>query len=166
MDSNSLLLVLGGAAAVGALFYFVNRGSKPEPEQKPAAAGSNALQLQAYERLTLLVDRIAIPNLVSRTSHDGLSARDMQFVLTKTIRDEFEYNITQQIYVSADVWAAVRNLKEKNLLLINQVSAALPPDASGRDLSRALLEHLMTDKQANMPEMVSAALSFEAKKLL
>ncbi|MBV9986788.1 MAG: hypothetical protein JO301_03865, partial [Chitinophagaceae bacterium] len=131
MDSNSLLLILGGAAVVGGLFYVLNRSPKPETPEKPAGTGSNALQLQAYERLALLVDRIAIPNLLNRTSHDGLSAREMQFVLTKTIRDEFDYNISQQIYVSADVWTAVRNLKEKNLLLINQVSAALLPNASG-----------------------------------
>ena len=36
------------------------------------------LQLQAYERLTLLTDRIALPNLVNRVNQPGLSAREMQ----------------------------------------------------------------------------------------
>ena len=168
MDSNSLLMILGGAAVVGALYYFLNKGSKPAPAENMAstAGNNNALRLQAYERLALLVDRIAIPNLVSRTSHDGLNARDLQFILTKTIREEFEYNITQQIYVSEEVWNAVKNLKEKNLLLINQAAASLAPNAPALELSRKILEHLMTDKAATLPELVSQALSFEAKKLM
>lgn len=161
-------MIVVGVAVAGGLFYVLKQPSRTSPEQeKPVpAARDNSLQLQAYERLALLVDRISIPNLIGRTSHDGLSAREMQFVLTKSIRDEFEYNITQQIYVTQEVWSAVKNLKEKNLLTINQIAATLAPDASGLDLNRALLDFLVTDKHANLPELVSEALSFEAKKLL
>lgn len=169
MDSK--YLVLAGVVAVGCLAYFYFLRPKPADthtaEKLPKTnTGSVALQLQAYERLTLLVDRIAIPQLVSRISYEGLSARDMQLVLTRSIRDEFDYNITQQIYVTPETWNAVRSLKEKNLLIINQVAALLPPTASGLELNRALLEYLMHDDKANMHELVSEALSFEAKKLL
>jgi hypothetical protein len=167
MDSNALLMILAGAAVVGGLFYVLNRPSKPGPAEIETKTNphANALQLQAYERLILLVDRIAIPNLISRTSHEGLSAQEMQFVLTKTIRDEFDYNITQQIYIAPEAWNAVKGLKEKNLLIINQVAASLAPNASGLDLNRAILQLLTTDKSANLPALVSEALSFEAKKL-
>ncbi len=166
MDSNTLLMIVVGLAVAGGLFYVLKQPSKTDTEKPVGNHGNNGLQLQAYERMALLVDRIAIPNLVGRTSYEGLSARDMQFVLTKSIRDEFEYNITQQIYVTAEVWSAVKNLKEKNLLTINQIAATLPANATGLDLNRALLEFLMTDKQANLPELVSEALSYEAKKLM
>jgi len=165
-DSNTLLMVLTGAAILGGLYYVLKKPAKTEEATQPVAGRSNGLQLQAYERLALLVDRISIPNLIGRTSHDGLTARDMQFVLTKTVRDEFDHNVTQQIYVTAEVWSAVKNLKEKNLLIINQVASVLPASASGRDLNRALLEFLATDQQAKLPELVSAAISFEAKNLL
>lgn len=169
MDSK--YLVLAGVVAVGCLAYFYFLRPKPattaEEEKSPKKDTSSvALQLQAYERLTLLVDRIAISQLVSRISYEGLSARDMQLVLTRSIRDEFDYNITQQIYVTPETWNAVRGLKEKNLLIINQVAALLPPNASGLELNRALLEYLMHDDKANMHELVSEALSYEAKKLL
>lgn len=169
MDSK--YLVLAGVVAVGCFAYFYFLRPKPattteEGKSPKKDTGSVALQLQAYERLTLLVDRIAIPQLVSRISYEGLSARDMQLVLTRSIRDEFDYNITQQIYVTPETWNAVRSLKEKNLLIINQVAALLPPAASGLELNRALLEYLMHDDKANMHELVSEALSFEAKKLL
>jgi hypothetical protein len=154
---------------VGALAYFYFQRSKSEQEtqgEKPANSASVGLQLQAYERLALLVDRIAIQNLVGRTAHDGLSAREMQLVLTRSIRDEFDYNITQQIYITPQTWSAVKSLKEKNLLIINQVAALMPANATGLELNRALLEYMMRDDKANLHELVSEALSYEAKKLL
>jgi len=165
--SDNVLMILVGIAVLGGLYYVLSKPSKPGKEENPITPqASNGLQLQAYERLTLLADRISIPNLVNRTSHEGLTAREMQFVLTKNIRDEFEYNITQQIYVTPEVWNAVKNLKEKNLLIINQVASSLPPGASAFDLNRALLEFMMRDQRSNMSDLVSEALSYEAKKLL
>lgn len=165
-ESNVLYSILIALALIAVLYYLYR---KPKPEtgnRQPANTASVSLQLQAYERLTLLVDRIAIPNLISRTAHEGLSARDMQLVLTRSIRDEFDYNITQQIYITPETWNAVKNLKEKNLLIINQVASVLPANASGLDLNRAILEFLVNDKKANQHELVSEALSYEAKKLL
>lgn len=165
MEMTTILTVLS-VIMIGALFYLFYGQRKSNPEEKQSKNGSNSLQLQAYERLTLLVDRIAIPNLISRTPHDGLSSRDMQLLLTKSIRDEFDYNITQQIYITPEVWNAVKSLKEKNLLIINQISSVLPPNASGLDLNRSILEFLMNDSRSNLHELVSEALSYEAKKLL
>lgn len=165
-ESNLVYSILIGVVLVGALVYLYYRPAKPEGAEKQTNSGSVSLQLQAYERLTLLVDRIAIPNLISRTPQDGLSARDMQLILTKSIRDEFDYNITQQIYITPETWNAVKTLKEKNLLIINQIASALPPTASGLDLQRSVLELIMTDSKSNLHELVSEALSYEAKKLL
>ena len=167
-ETTILYSVLIGLTLIG-LLYFLYRSPKkstPDSVSERKNIGSNAIQLQAYERLILLVDRIAIPNLISRTSHEGLSTREMQLVLTRNIRDEFDYNITQQIYITPETWNAVKSLKEKNLLIINQVASVLPPDASGLDLNRTLLEYLMNDNKANLHELVSEALSYEAKKLL
>ncbi len=166
MDSNTLLIIVAGAAIVGGLYYVLNRPAKPVVTEQRPSQGGNALQLQAYERLILLVDRMSIPNLISRISHEGLSAQEMQFVLTRTIREEFDYNITQQIYIAPEAWNAVKGLKEKNLLFINQVASSLAPHASGLDLSRAILQLLTTDKTASLPTLVSEALSYEARKLL
>jgi hypothetical protein len=164
---DSEYLVLGAVIIVGAFaYFFFMRDKTPKEAEKPAAKGSNSLQLQAYERLILLVDRIAIANQISRASHDGLSAKEMQLVLTRNIRDEFDYNITQQIYINPETWNAVKNLKEKNLLIINQVASLMPPNASALDLNRSILEYMMNDDKANLHELVSQALSFEAKKLL
>jgi hypothetical protein len=131
----------------------------------PGGAPSRQIQLQAYERLILLTDRIALPNLIQRVNQPGLSAREMQSLLTLSIRQEFEHNITQQIYVSAEAWDAVRNYKDQNTLIVNQVGSFMPEEATGNDLNRQLLEMLVQNPKASLQNIVSEVLSYEAKKL-
>jgi hypothetical protein len=90
----------------------------------------------------------------------------MQFFLTQNIRQEFDHNITQRIYVSPESWDAVNKLKEQNLLIINQVASFLPGNASGHDLNKSLLELLMQNPKASLHNIVADALSHEAKNLM
>jgi hypothetical protein len=169
MDNMKVILVCIIVILIALFVAFVLMGKKVV--QKPANdenidPDTRALRLQAYERLTLLVDRIALPNLISRVNQNGVSAREMQILLTRGLKEEFDYNITQQIYVSPEAWGAVKNLKEQNMLVVNQLASALPPNATGLDLNKLLLEYLMTDKKGQLHEVVSEVLSYEAKKLL
>ncbi len=162
---TTLLTVVIGlmiAGFAGYLFYLQRKNQRDEQQSKKASV---SLQLQAYERLTLLTDRIALPNLISRLGNPEISANEMQYLLIKNIKDEFDYNISQQIYVSPEIWNAIRNLKENNLLIINRVGLSVPSMASAATLNRAILEYLMQDQKANLHEVVSEALSYEAKKL-
>lgn len=167
---NSTEIILGVivvlAIAFVAFVYTQKKDKKPIKTGESIDSSTRALQLQAYERLTLLVDRIALPNMISRVNQPGITAREMQVLLTRGIKEEFDYNITQQIYVSTDSWNAVKNLKEQNTLVVNQLASALPPNATSLDLNKLLLEYLMTDKKGQLHEVVGEVLSYEAKKLL
>ena len=165
--SIAIAILLAGSLAF--LFWKQRKEAKILTKDRPQESSninSRQLQLQAYERLILLTDRIALPNLISRVNQPGLSAREMQFLLTQSIKQEFEHNITQQIYVSPEAWDAVRNFKEQNLLVINQVASYLPAEAASSDLNKSLLELVMQNPKASLHNIVSDALSFEAKKLL
>ena len=158
-------------AGVLVYLFLKQRKELKHVQQQGAGAGkedaaTRQLQLQAYERLILLVDRIALPNLIQRVAQPELSAREMQSLLIHTIRQEFEHNITQQIYVSAEAWDAVRNYKEQNLLIINQIASFLPPDATGFDLNKHILDLLVQNPKASLQNIVSDALSYEAKKVM
>jgi hypothetical protein len=87
-------------------------------------------------------------------------------LLTLAIRQEFEHNITQQLYVSPEAWDALRNYKEQNLLIINQIANILPEHAAGIDLNKKLLEFIVENPKASLQNIVADALSFEAKKLM
>ncbi len=169
MDITTVLIIIIVLLIAGFIVYLSyqqNKKDKEEQENQNADPSTRTLRLQAYERLTVLVDRIALPNLISRVNQNGISAREMQLLLTRSMKEEFDYNISQQIYVSPDAWDAVKNLKEQNMLVVNQLAGALPPHATGLDLNKLLLEFLMKDKKGQLHEVVSEVLSYEAKKLM
>ena len=169
MDTLSIFFTVSIVIfTIGSFFILFKWNKKNKTKETPEKISSlsHQMQLQAYERLTLLVDRIALPNLSSRMNQSGLSAKEMQLLLIQTIKQEFDYNITQQIYVSAEAWNAVKNLKEQTMLIINQFSSTLPQEATGADLNKLLLEYLMNDEKGNLHELVGEAISYEARKLL
>ena len=162
---------LQGIATVilfGLVFYLIMelRTLKREIRAKqPATAGNSLLPLQAYERLTLLADRISIKNLVTRMHSTSLTAAELQAGLVETIKSEYEHNITQQIYINPEVWKAVNNMKEQNVYIINQLASALPPQANAVDLSKLLLEYSATNN-AELSSIVLDAIQYEVKKLV
>jgi hypothetical protein len=161
-----IAFVLGGSLAY--IFWRERQKAKHAAPPTTGDKGINTLQLQlqAYERLILLTERIALPNLIRRLNDPGLSGKDMQMLLTQTIRQEFDHNITQQLYVTSEAWDAVKNLKEQNIHIINQVSSYLPADVSGLDLNKHLLEMIVQNPKVSLHNVVSEVLSFEAKKLM
>jgi len=168
MDISTISLVISIIAFIISIsiFFILNKKQKDDSNGNADSFNSKPLQLQAYERLVMLTERIALPNLISRANQPGLSAREMQIVLLENIKQEYEYNMTQQIYVSPVAWEAVKNLKEQSMLIINQVAAALPAEATGVDLNKILLEVMMKQQKGQLHAIVLEALNYEARKLM
>ena len=168
MDVSTISLVVSIAAFLAAFYaVFMLNEMKRAPVKSENSGEIRPLQLQAYERLVMLAERIGLPSLVSRANQQfSGSAQEMRGLLLESIKQEYDYNATQQIYVSPVAWEALRNLKEQNMLIINQVAATLLPDASGFDLNKRLMEFAMTDKKGTMHQIVLEALNYEAKKIM
>jgi hypothetical protein len=166
MNENLLSLVISIVALLVAIITFFLFNQQRNAPKTDDAYSSRPLQLQAYERLALLAERIALPNIIGRANQPGLTAKEMQLLLLESIKQEFEYNSSQQIYVSPVAWEAVKNLKDQNMLVINQVATTLPPDAQGIDLNKRLLEFMMNQNKGQLHAIVLEALSYEAKKLM
>ncbi len=132
---------------------------------KPADNEITKLKLQALERFTLFAERSALKNLVSRTPAAGLNVVNMQIALIDTLKSEYEYNVTQQIYIDPKLWQAIGNLKDQNIYIINQLAAMLPPDANGIELSKRILEYTAA-ADTDLSSIVLNALQYEAKTLL
>ncbi|OWY25285.1 hypothetical protein C7N43_18360 [Sphingobacteriales bacterium UPWRP_1] len=123
------------------------------------------VRLQAYERLSLYLERMHPQALIQRTREENMTAPEMQMALITTIRTEFEYNITQQIYVSSEVWAMIRGATEEMISIINQLSVKLPTEASGTDLSLAFLRYFLTESGVLPTQKALDQLNEEAKLL-
>ena len=74
------------------------------------------VRLQAYERICLFLERITPSNLIIRVNEPGLSAPAFQQLLLKEIRDEYNHNVSQQVYMSSEVWEMVKTAKEDLIL--------------------------------------------------
>lgn len=164
MEDSTISLVLSVAALIISLFAIL---SKHKPQQNADDTfASKPLRLQAYERLVLLCERISLPSLISRVSLPGVSAREMQRMLIESIKQEYEYNVTQQVYVSQVAWDSVRNLRDQTMLIINQVANMLPPDASSADLNKQLLEVILGQQDKALHTIVLDTLTQEAKRVM
>lgn len=100
-------------------------------------------RLQAYERMTLFLERIAPQNLLIRLNNPGYAARDFQKILLDEIRNEYNHNVSQQVYMGEEVWSQIRNAKEDLIMMINDSASQLPPEASSIDLSKKIFEAVM-----------------------
>lgn len=121
--------------------FLENENKKRSTELK--AANQQQLipiRLQAFERIILFLERISPNNLVMRVHKSGMSARLLQAELVKTIRAEFEHNLSQQIYMSANSWEMVKGAKEEMIKLVNLSSSKVGDNATGMDLGSVMIE--------------------------
>lgn len=117
------------------------------------------IRLQAYERITLFLERIAPQALIFRLSKPTYSGQEFHRILLDEIRNEYNHNVSQQVYMSEYVWNMVKNAKEELTASINEVASRMNPDSKAIDLSRQLLQHILDKKE----DTVALALS-ELKK--
>ena len=98
------------------------------------------VRLQAYERIILFLERISPSSLVFRVKQNDNTVSQYHSRLLENIRDEFEHNLSQQIYLSVDGWNYVVNAKEEMIKLINTAAMDLKDDAPASQLARKVFE--------------------------
>lgn len=158
-SSQELLFILIIAGAVVLVIWTLKDtlkkpgktdGGKPtaEPGKRQQQDVVLPLQLQAYERLVLFVERISPQSLISRVNQPGFSVLDMQIGMVSSIKSEFDHNVSQQIYVAPEAWEAVKTVKEQTISIINQIALKLPPDAPSIELNKQILELFMHQKES------------------
>ena len=76
-------------------------------------------RVESYQRAVLLMERIHPNSLVMRLHNPGLPARALQAEFLQAIRDEYDHNVAQQLFVSIQGWQMVKNSKEETVKIIN-----------------------------------------------
>lgn len=100
------------------------------------------VKLQAYERITLYLERITPSNILIRTNDSSYNAIEFQQILLSEIRNEYNHNISMQIYVSNESWTMVKNAMEQTISLINQSAYGLTPENSALDLAKNIIANM------------------------
>jgi len=111
------------------------------------------LRLQAYERMCLFLERISPQNLLVRLNPGSMASRDFHQVLLNEIRNEYNHNVSQQVFMSENSWELIRNAKEDLVVTINDAASEMTPESSSLDLSKKIFE-----KVINRPDPIAHAL--------
>lgn len=98
------------------------------------------VRLQAYERLALVLERISPQSLLMRISPHEITASEYHQQLLSNIRQEFEHNLSQQIYISPILWETIRGARENLIGIINKSAEEIGSEASSLALSKKIIE--------------------------
>jgi hypothetical protein len=123
------------------------------------------LRMQAYERLALFCERISLHNLMLRVRNESMSAADLKVALMVSIQQEYEHNISQQVYVSENLWKIISFAKNDTINVINLVSRTIEVNASSLEMSHAIFKYLNEAKQTSL-DTARSAISQEASAYL
>ena len=104
------------------------------------------IRLQAYERLALLLERISPQSLLIRVPPHDLTASDFHQQLLSHVRQEFEHNLSQQIYCSPILWETIRGAKENLIGLINKSAEEIDNQAPALLLSKKIIENYIEEE--------------------
>jgi hypothetical protein len=97
-------------------------------------------RVESYQRAVLFMERIHPSSLVMRLHNPGLPARALQADFLKAIRDEYDHNVAQQLFVSPQGWQMVKNSKEETIKIINIAGNQMTATSTGMDLSAKIFE--------------------------
>lgn len=111
------------------------------------------MRLQAFERLILLCERIDLPDLVLRLKTPGTSSVALRAALLLAIQQEYEHNLTQQLYVSEELWDILMTAKNKTMDLISIAADGLDANASADEYAYKLMN--MAFAEISLPSQIA-----------
>lgn len=140
-----LKIILPATAVFFAAFLIVKRfldndeKKRNDEHKKTNQLITIPLRLQAYERIIIFLERINPNSLVIRVNNPELNSHQFHLELIKTLKSEFEYNLSQQIYISQGAWELVKNSKEEIIKLVNLSANKVPHLNKSNDLAIMIL---------------------------
>lgn len=139
-------------------------------QQRAAFSQQNAgtvlpLRLQAYERLAILCDRSALANVLLRVRTPQMNASELKAAIFITLRQEFDHNVSQQVYVSDTLWRIVLLARDQTFELVAKAAEDLPADADGGELVDRIFSLLQQQGSPTPLERALHAVRTEASQL-
>lgn len=115
-----------------------------------------SLRITAYERIIVMLERITPQSMVMRHNMNSSSAALLQMELIRALREEFEHNISLQMYVSPECWEKVKRAKEETSELIKVAFTRVRPEGTAMEFSREILKLEATVSNSAIREAIFA----------
>ncbi|MFC4721644.1 hypothetical protein ACFO5O_04905 [Geojedonia litorea] len=141
-------------------YYFFKEHTKNEDGRrrfllhKDMQVTAMPLRLQAYERMALFLERITPSKLLVRVVPNTSNKEDYESLLIATIEQEYEHNLSQQIYMTDECWNIITAAKNATIQLLRKASLLEKTDTANKLREIVLME--MMERRAPS----DAALSF------
>lgn len=117
------------------------------------------IRLQAGERICLLLERVTPGNLIRRVNTGNHSAKELHSLLLSEVREEFNHNLSQQLYFSDETWESVRNAIEQVITMINRAAQDLNEEARGIDLNKRIFQLYLEKEHDSISKALRAVKS-------
>jgi hypothetical protein len=148
MTSHLLLLmleILAVGAIVSVIIYLFNLWIKHKERSWMFALKQDnnkalaPLRISAYERIIVMLERITPQAMIMRMASNSSNAAYLHLDLTKALREEFEHNISLQMYVSDECWSKVKRAREETGELYKVAFTRVKADSSAAEYAREIL---------------------------
>lgn len=142
-----------------------NEDNKRQWELKRASQKEiNATRMRAYERLSLLLERTQPEHMLLDMQLQGMTVMQVQQQLLRTIRLEYDHNLSQQIYVSDELWDKIIRSRDEMAAFVNTMAIQMPQDGTSLDYAKVLMTGYNTN--GDTPTALAlAALKAEVRQL-
>lgn len=151
----------------GAMYYVIKKQNERDYKMRLVELRQKnsdtvlPIRLQAYERVVLLLERITPSNMLLRVGAAGQTAAEYHRLLLAEIRNEFNHNMSQQVYMTETAWQQVKHAREEVVNLINNTFRELPENARGTDLAKKILETILASEN----DPTARAISFVKQEI-
>ncbi len=166
-----LKYILPGLLVAGTAYYLLKTLLESQNRSVQLAQRNESLKitlplrLQAYERLTLLCDRAALPNVLLRVRMPGMSMAELRGALLLAISQEFSHNTSQQLYVSETLWQIITLAKDETMAAVSRAAEGLDPESDADALVYQILQTVDEQNGATPLQRAIIAIRTEAAQL-
>jgi hypothetical protein len=139
-------ILIPASVVLYAMYLTVRSFTQKEIELKKLEVRGKSIEtvlpnrLHAYERMVLFLERMAPQNLLVRLNTGSIPAREFHQLLLAEVRNEYNHNVSQQVYISEEVWELIKSAKEDLIVTINDSSSEMTAESTSLDLSKKIFE--------------------------
>ncbi|MDR1594807.1 MAG: hypothetical protein LBS43_10070 [Prevotellaceae bacterium] len=171
MYDNIIIIVAFGVLLITSIYLVLNRVLTSDERRrniellKSSRTITVPMRLQAYERLILFLERISPDTLLLRLKSQCRTNSDLHLAILQQIRSEYEHNISQQLYVSDEIWSCVKETKEQIVVLVNEIANRTRSDGDSMILTKLIMDKLVENGESPVSATIRK-IKAEARKIL
>ncbi len=155
-----LQIILPSLLTAAVIYLVIKEFLKSEEKRreleirKSITQQTTPMKIQAYERMVIFLERLNPNSLVVRVNKPNMTNKQLHHALIQTIKQEYEHNLSQQLFMSSGAWELIKTAKEETIKLINIAYSKVPPENSSNELSLTII-NLASSLDKKLPHEVA-----------